>query len=300
MPHYDPQISDHSYHRFTGPARLARAVHALEGFLLGIAIDSKINDAELATLKQWLADQSEFADRHPFNEVVPLLMEIADAKSITQDALEDLLWICGKFHTGGEYYTGVTADIQRLQGILAGIIADGVVTEVETRQLASWIGNWESLKTVWPYAEIDSVLTSVLADGRVDAEEQAMLLDLFTEFSAIETNAAHPRERVSTKTIAGICACDPVIDFDARTFCFTGKSERCDRNTFAGLIEQQGAVFQPRVNKGLHYLIVGAAGNPSWSYSCYGRKVEQAATLRQSGHPILIVHEFDLWDVIDS
>ncbi|TWU18029.1 NAD-dependent DNA ligase [Allorhodopirellula heiligendammensis] len=295
-----PRRERDAHFRFTGPARLSRAVNTLEGFLLGITIDSRINDAELATLAHWVSEHSEFADRHPFDEFIPILIEVLTDKSISEESRADLLWACGQFHSDGAFYTGATADMQRLQGILSGIIADGLVTESEVRQLTTWLHQHDELKTVWPYAEIDSVLMSVLADGVVDAEEQAMLLDLFTEYSAVGGGMAHPSERVSTVPIKGVCACDPVIHFDNRNFCFTGKSDRCDRTSFAELITGRGSIFKPRVTKDLHYLVVGASGNPCWAYSCYGRKVEQAATMRMNGSHVLIVHEFDLWDAIDG
>lgn len=188
--------------------------------------------------------------------------------------------------------------MQRLQGMLAGILADGQVTESEVRNLADWIEDHHHLQTIWPYAEIDAVLTSVLSDGVVSADEQTMLLDFFTEFSGLETRPTNPSDRVTVEPIAGICACNPEIEVLEKSFCFTGKSERCNRMTFASLVESSGGVALPRVTKELDYLVIGAAGNPCWAYSCYGRKVEQAMKLRQAGNQVLLVHEFDLWDVI--
>ncbi len=43
-------------------------------------------------------------------------------------------------------------------------------------------------------------------------------------------------------------------------------------------------------------VIIGANGNPTWAYACYGRKIEAAIRLRRIGHPLLIVHEIDFWD----
>jgi hypothetical protein len=66
------------------------------------------------------------------------------------------------------------------------------------------------------------------------------------------------------------------------------------------MIEQMGGVFSTSVTPKVHFLVVGANGNPAWAYSCYGRKVEQAMKLRAEGHSLVIVHENDFWDSIQD
>ena len=191
--------------------------------------------------------------------------------------------------------------MQRLQGILAGIIADGVVTEEEARNLSAWMSDREDLKTVWPYAEIDALLTDVLADGVIDEDEQKQLLHLFSEFSGTRSRPRAPGQpKDEPPTIQGICACSPEIIIPDHTFCLTGESERWTKQQFADLIDAIGANYHPRVTKSIHYLVVGGGGNPCWAYSCYGRKVEQATNLRKKGSPLLIVHEYDMWDAIED
>ena len=46
---------DHDdYFCFTGRARLSRDMHILEGYVQGIAADSKVGDVELKHLTKWL------------------------------------------------------------------------------------------------------------------------------------------------------------------------------------------------------------------------------------------------------
>ena len=52
------------------------------------------------------------------------------------------------------------------------------------------------------------------------------------------------------------------------------------------------------VSRYLNYLVIGAEGNPCWSYACYGRKVEKAVELRRAGAQILLVHENDFHDAV--
>ena len=52
------------------------------------------------------------------------------------------------------------------------------------------------------------------------------------------------------------------------------------------------------VVKDLDYLIYCSQGSACWAYSCYGRKVEDAISLRQAGAHLLIVAEVDFWDAL--
>src|SRR5438046_564253 len=98
-------------------------MHILEGYLQGIVADSKVCDKELTNLTQWLSAHQEFAHRHPFNEVIPRIQEIIINGIIDEEARADLLWLSNKFHTEDDYYDDVTSEMQRLQGILAGILS---------------------------------------------------------------------------------------------------------------------------------------------------------------------------------
>ena len=46
--------------------------------------------------------------------------------------------------------------------------------------------------------------------------------------------------------------------------------------------------------------MVGNSGNPCWAYACYGRKIEEAVTLRKAGAKVVIVNETDFWDAVDD
>ena len=93
----------------------------------------------------------------------------------------------------------------------------------------------------------------------------------------------------------------PEVSFKGNKFCFTGTSQRWKpRSQFEREVTELGGLFSNRVVKDLTYLVVGSEGNSAWAYSCYGRKVEQAAQMRRNGHQILIVHELDVIDAINE
>lgn len=276
-------------------------MHSLEGVIQGIAIDAKVNDQEIQLISSWLKSQEQFAHHHPFSEIIPKLEEVLADGIIDEEERADILWLCNKFTSDNIYFDAVTADMQRLQGVLAGIAADKVITAEELTGLQVWLEMHSHLRNCWPYDELESILLTVLKDGVVDEKEHRQLLQFFREFIhepghlAIDLVETGPDQLVS-----GVCAVCPEINFEGRVFCFTGKSERCSRKELEEMITRLGGHFSKSVTERVDYLTIGADGNACWTYNCYGRKVEQAISKRKSGSKILLIHEFDLWDAIED
>ncbi len=270
--------SDHdAYYCYTGPARLDKAMHELEGIVQGIVADDKVNDREVAGLISWIGRHIEFAKHHPFNEVIPTLQTIVADGQVDDEERADLLWLCNKFSTEENYYNSVTSDMQRLQGVLAGVMADGTINETELSTLNSWLYAHEHLRSCWPYDEIDSLIASVMQDGRIDEAEHERLKLFFAEFMRTPARAA-VGPQAGEVTLGGVCAVCPEIEFANQFFCFTGSSKRTSRNELSEIVVRLGGQFQPRLRNDTDYLIVGADGNPCWAYACYGRKVEDAVS----------------------
>lgn len=289
------------YYKYTGPQRFDKAIHTLEGIVRGITIDNKVNDSELSILTGWIGDHHEFANRHPFNEVIPRLNEILADGIIDDEEKADILWLCNKFTTDEKYYRDVTADMQRLQGILGGIVADGKITKEELEALQDWMDEHEHLRTCWPYDELEALILAVLQDGVIDHAEHRALLQFFSEFTEFGGHrAVELPESEEHSLVTGVCAVCPEIIFAGSRFCFTGRSEKYSRRAFADEVTQRGGTFSKSLTKDTDYLTVGAAGNPCWAYACYGRKVEQAIQYRKDGGKILLVHEHDLWDSLED
>lgn len=287
-----------SYRRFMGKAELDKSVNSLLGLLEGISIDSKINAAEVGFLETWLADHRINFNRHPFNELYPVVEQAIFDGILTSEEKADIIWLCEKL-TSKEYYNAATADMQKLHAVIAGIGSDGEITIEELNGLLSWIYEHEHLKTCWPYDEVESLVTKVLADKKIDAMEHKVLMDFFGEFVSIldNTTIVNPKVLESSHVI-GLCAVCPEISFPESIFCLTGTSYRYKRREFSELITSLGGRPVNSISKSVNFLIVGADGNPCWAYSCYGRKVERAVELRKQGHNIVIIHENDFHDAI--
>ena len=268
------------------------------GLVEGISIDGSINESEIAFLRLWLQENREVRNQHPFTELMPVVeMAIADGV-LTDDERQDILWLCEKLKST-EYFDATTADLQRLHALMAGITSDGTITETELRGLSAWLADHDQLKTCWPYDEVDSLITTVLADGKIDDAEHQLLQNFLGEFVAVLDNRTIVSPKINEKTtLVGLCAVCPEIEFSGSKFCFTGASAKYSRTEFTSLVKRLGGEVVGAVSSTLNYLVIGADGNPCWAYACYGRKVEKAVELRKQGARILLVHEYDFHDAV--
>jgi NAD-dependent DNA ligase len=284
------------YYRFTGRARVEKALNSLIGLIEGIAIDGVINEREVDYVRTWLNENSQLKYSHPFTELMPVVDEAIADGILTDDERLNILWLCEKLRST-EFFDAATADMQRLHGLMGGIVADGQITESELRGLANWLYEHEHLKTCWPYEEVESVITTVLRDKTILANGHELLLNFFSEFTAVSENRVEGSSHKALTTPA-VCAVCPEVTFQGQIFGFTGSSAKYSRNEFKEIVEGLGGTVTQAVSKKLDYLIIGADGNPCWAYSCYGRKVELAVALRKSGAKILLVHENDFHDAV--
>lgn len=292
------------YRKYIRKGDLDKALHTLEGILKGIAIDEKINRIEISELTNWCNDFRPIINMHPFNELIPLIDNVVKDNIIEQNEYDDILWLCNIFKTKNVMYDLITSDLQRLEGILHGILSDNVITEEEIRGLSQWINQNSHLEGCYPFDEIHSLVVSVLSDGTLSNDEKQYLKLFFSEFidlnHSINIDKAELDELRKGISINGICTVCPDIIFEDHIFCFTGVSAKTTRIEISKIIESHGGKYHDKVIQNTNYLVVGGNGNPCWAYSCYGRKVEDAVKLRKKGHKILIIHENDFWDAVED
>ncbi len=278
---------------------MMKSIESLLGLIEGIEIDKDINKKELTFLDEWLLSLEDVKSKHPFNEIIPMVENSIKNRKISEEEKEDILWLCKKLASDSPYDDSVSSDIRRLHGILGGVAADGKILKKELVGLREWLSDHEDLKTCWPYDEIDSLISSVMADKKIDAKEHKMLLHWFSEFvqRADERVVGTPPIKING-TITGLCAVTPDIKFNGSLFCLTGASSRYKRSDLVEIIRKFNGNYTDYINKSVNYLIVGAEGNPCWQYACYGRKVEKAVEFRKAGLKLLIIHENDFHDAV--
>lgn len=287
---------------YTAKAQADKAINALKGLLLGINLDGTVNAQEINELKKWVETHNDLINKNPFNEFMTIINQTISNGIPPKETIEDLFWLCQKYEGENYYYNAVTADLQTLQGLCHGILADGEINEKEVFDLHAWLSENEHLNTYYPYDEIRSLVLSIVSDGKVDEDEKTILKAYFNQFVKIED--ANMQKKVNAETsevhIAGLCTSEPSVVFEGKTFCITGVLKRGNRETLQQDIKKLGGIPTDNINKKTDYLIVGDNGNPAWAFSCYGRKVEKALSMRKEGHTITLIHEFDFADIVDD
>lgn len=197
-----------SYYGFTTPHRVTRGLNTLEGLLEGVTADTKLPMETVKLFWEWLEDYDDLSERHPFNELMPVLREALDDDKLEQEEVEDLTWLIQRLNPDSGIIGDVKAEMQQLHGLLAGIISDGHITNEELTTLSRWMEDREHLKTIWPYDEIESLILEVKRDKKIDEKEQALLVRFFSEFASYEGHRAVTMPMTELgKSFAGLCVC---------------------------------------------------------------------------------------------
>jgi len=287
---------------YTSKAQADKAISSLKGILLGINLDEDINEKEINELHKWANAHDALIGRNPFNEFMNIIAETASHQISSKETIEDLYWLCQKYESDNYYYNPITSDLQTLQGLCYGILADGVINDQEIIDLNRWLEENEHLNTYYPYDEIRSLILSILSDNKIDDEERLVLKAYFKEFVNLQNEDINEQIRKETEgiNISGLCTSEPNVTFDGKTFCITGILQRNSREGLKKKILSLGGIPIDSITFKTDYLIVGDNGNPAWAFSCYGRKVEKAISMRKDGHTIMLIHEFDFADIIDD
>lgn len=293
-----------AFRQFTAKQEIDKALHSLEGLFKGITIDNKVNQTEIEELTHWYYTYKNMADLHPYSEVIPTVYHALKDNQLDSEEIADILWLCQKFKTDNMFYDMITADIQRLQGILHGILSDNEIGAEEIKGLKEWLADNEHMCSTYPYDEIYSLAVSVLSDGILSEEEKKFIKAFFSQFvdiaHSLTIDASEIKRLKQEVCVSGICAMTPEIAIQNKVYCFTGVSSKTSRKGFAELITTNGGRYIDNVSGKVDYLVIGNEGNPCWAFSCYGRKVELALGLRREGHRIMIVHEHDFWDAFQD
>nr|WP_243122658.1 BRCT domain-containing protein [Clostridium sp. KNHs216] len=102
-----------------------------------------------------------------------------------------------------------------------------------------------------------------------------------------------------TDPVANTCSCD-CFDINGKTFCLTGEFEFGDRSSVESALSQKGGIPVSSVTRKIDCVIVGSRGSDAWSSGNYGTKVKKALELQAKGHPIQIVKEQDICNLLSN
>jgi hypothetical protein len=298
-------IEDLGYRRFTSKAEAHKAFNTLCGIVEGITMDNKINDNEIRELESWCENHQHLIYSNPFRDIVSNIQALlTDSDDFCFETIEDIKWICDIHKDGFAYYKTFSSDLQKLNGILHGIMADGELLDAEIHSLALWLENNQHLATYYPYDKIVSLVGGVLEDSKINEDERLMLKSYFNDFITINNNDIQTQIESETKEVSSKHSYYSKVlkvEIIENQFCFTGMSSRnISRNKIKEVVLEHGGKYADSISSKTKYLIVGDMGNPAWAFASYGRKIEKAINLNNSkGLEILIIHESDFWKELD-
>jgi NAD-dependent DNA ligase len=175
-----------------------------------------------------------------------------------------------------------------LVGLVQGVLADGVLHDREVEFLHRWLVQAESVSLIWPGSVIRAQIEHALADEVItDGEREHLVQTLQRLIGGDLDDEAAPVATLAFDQIAS-------IDFEGRSFCFTGDFVFGQRSVCERASRVRGAEIVGSVSKKLHYLVVGGLGSQEWKHGSFGTKIEKAISVRGAGAPLLIVAE-DVW-----
>lgn len=174
--------------------------------------------------------------------------------------------------------------VDELIGLAQGIVADGAVSQGEAEFLQKWLVKNAAVQSSPLIDDLYGKIETVLADGILDADEAADLLDTLTSFAGGDFELGELQKATSLPFDHPL----PSLEFADRKFCFTGTflyGVRTDcEAVVSGLGGQAGSLTRKT-----DYLVVGAYATDSWAHSSYGRKIEKAVGLRASGKSLIAI-----------
>lgn len=181
--------------------------------------------------------------------------------------------------------------IDELVGVSRGIIADQMVNKAEAEFLHSW------LKQNYHYCS-DPVINrlylrvhEMLADGELDDQEEKELIEILRAFSGEKFASQHD----NLSCTLPLCAPAPIISFENKTFCFTGKFAYGPRRVCNEVVIERGGRTSGKVTMKTDYLVIGTFCSTDWIHTAYGRKIEAAAEYRDTNGLALAIISEDHW-----
>lgn len=183
----------------------------------------------------------------------------------------------------------IDRQISEMIGMIRMALSDGELEHHEATFLLEWLESNIECADTWPASAIYPRLAGALEDGIIDPDEEADLLSVLLK--TIGKPTRHPDHGIVYATRLPITEPPPVIEFEERSFCFTGKLISGSRAWAMQQVEMLGGYPATSITKTLNYLVLGDLGSRDWIQSTHGRKIEKAMAYIQEGTQIAIVSE---------
>jgi NAD-dependent DNA ligase len=283
-----------SYLKFCNPQIIERDFNHLIGILNGIRSDNEVNTNEITNIADWLTQVKPYENREPYLGLIQIVSLALEDYHLEEYEIDDIIWYCEKCISEIQYYNSDTSSIQQLYGILDGIISDGIINELEYNYLLSWLMSNQELEGKYPYDTICNILANSIVNKYLQPDELNNLKEFCKSF---KVNKSQIDSNNSVTEFLKTNIFDDIIDnivFEGSKMCITGADTNYKRSDIIGMLKESGAICTNTVTTQTDYLIVCDKRSHAWTYSMYGRKIEQAIALRKKSAKIRILHIEDL------
>jgi len=177
--------------------------------------------------------------------------------------------------------------IDELIGVCRGVIADGRVDEAEAIFLGQWIENHREIADRWPVNILYTRLVEMLKDGILSTEEQVELLGTLRDLTGESTLYQEPNRSTSLPLNKPA----PEVSFSDKTFSLTGRFVFGSKVDCEETILEMGGDIVDMPSSDTDFLVIGELCSPEWVHTTFGRSIERAVELRESGSNICIISE---------
>jgi NAD-dependent DNA ligase len=185
----------------------------------------------------------------------------------------------------------IIKSINSLMGIISGLVSDGELNDKEILYLKNWCFENSHIASEYPANIVFRRVHEVLLDNIITAEERE---HLFNELTLISGNNFAETGSALPENMESVFDTDPTVIFEKNIFVFTGRFMFGTRPACERAVTQRGAFVSDSVTKSTNYLVVGTRTSPDWIAENFGRKIQKAAEMANSGdYEIAIIREVD-------
>ncbi|AMW79764.1 hypothetical protein AMD27_13230 [Acinetobacter sp. TGL-Y2] len=263
-------------------------INSFLGFIEGIAIDGKINVKEIEAIIEWHNSLAELHDPH-FERLFKKLSEITTVDGISDEEKNNFFKVLQLFKSN-EFYKKHTADVQRLHGILAGLVCDRSLTISELSFLNLWLKDNDHLEDDLLYQEVFTALKPLRINKDLTDAQISSINKLIARYVDVD-NHGQLKKVVESEDNPDFYKGQ--LQLEDAVYCFTGASSRFKKSEWKDLVQNNGAKFVDDMTMSVNYLVICNKGNTAWAHVSYGRKFEQAKKWQKDGVNIKIITEDD-------
>lgn len=168
-----------------------------------------------------------------------------------------------------------------IAGLIRGLLVDGAVSNDEAIYLRNWIKARPEVLHDPLVMALAKRIERIFEDGVASPEE-------LEELRLVMESYGKDDQKPTTLPLDNPM---PALLFVGKTFCFTGPFVSGKRSWCEEQVRKRQGFSVGSISRSVNFLVIGTKVSPAWANQTYGRKIEAAFGLKQSGHQISIVTE---------